>query len=232
MDTPPSPRIMVLGHSFVWRIAKFLAETSLPCVSVNFHLTMTPTVQFHGIGGRTVTKLRQFDLSAVAEFNPNVLILEIGSNDLCNAKASVADLAVDIFQLIQLLHFRFSVEHVIVSQILHRSHPPRLFPSYNARVCKLNRSLSHLCRSVPFATFWFHHSIFKSQQSVLLPDGVHLNPNGNHLLYHSYQKALMRYFGRSFRPKVNRSVSLFCRPPCHLRRPRSLVKSYARFRLR
>ena len=76
METPPSPRIMVLGHSFVWRIAKCLAETSLPCVSVNFHLTMTPTVHFHGIGGRTVTKLRQFDLSAVAEFNPNVLIIE------------------------------------------------------------------------------------------------------------------------------------------------------------
>lgn len=232
METPPSPRIMVLGHSFVWRIAKFLAETPLPCVSVNFHLTMEPTVQFHGIGGRTVTKLRQFDLSAVTAFNPNVLILEIGSNDLCNAKTNVADLTVNIFQLVQLFHFRFSVDHIIVSQILPRRHPPRLFPSYNARVFKLNRSLSHLCRSVPFATFWFHRSIFKSKQSVFLLDGVHLNSKGNHLLYHSYQKALLRYFGQIFRTRVNRSVSLFCRPPCHLRRPRSLAKSYARFHRR
>lgn len=232
MEIQPSPRIMVLGHSIVWQIAKFLAETSLPCVSANFHLTMAPTVKFHGIGGWTVTKLWQFDLPAVTGFNPTVLVLEIGSNDLCNAKTNVADLAANIFQPLQLFHFRFFVEHIIVSEILPRRQPPKLFPPYNTRVFHLNRILSHLCNNVPFATFWFHRSILSSKQTVFPADGIHLNPKGNHLLYHSYRKALLRCFSNIFRNNVNRRVSLFFRPPCHLRRPRSLVKSNIRLHRR
>ena len=232
MDLYSSPRIMVLGHSFVWRIAKFLAETSLPCVSTNFHLTTSPPVKFHGIGGRTVPKLRQFDLSAVADFGPTVIILDIGSNDLSNAITNVSDLAANIFQLVQLLHFTFSVHHIIVGQILPRKKSSRLSPPYNSRVFQLNCALSHLFKNVPFATFWFHNSIFRSLRSVFLSDGIHLNSLGNHLLYHSYQKALLRYFSSIARTRVNGRVSLFSRPPCHPRRPHSLVKPHDRFRRR
>lgn len=84
MEPTQSTRIMVLGCFFV---------------------TMAPTVMFHGIGRHTVHKLRQFDLFAVAAFDPTVIILEIGSNDLTDTDTNVPDLAANIFQLVQFLHF-------------------------------------------------------------------------------------------------------------------------------
>ena len=68
-------RILVLGHSFVWRPAKFTMESNLPCIAPNFHCAEPSVIQFYGIGGRTVTKLRQFDLSPVAQFNPIHIIV-------------------------------------------------------------------------------------------------------------------------------------------------------------
>ena len=185
---------------------------------------MAPTVRFHGIGGRTITKLRQFDLFAVAKFNPKVLILEIGSNDLCARNTDIPDLAANIFQLVQFLHFNFAVEHIIVSQILPRIKAPRLSPPYNVRVSELNRLLFHLLQTVPFATFWFHYPILRAKTSVFLRDGVHLNPHGNHLLYHSYQKALIRYLGHASQKRSNRHVPIFRRPPCRHRRPQPYHK--------
>lgn len=228
MDPIQPTRIMVLGHSFVWRLAKFLRETPLPCVSTNFHLTMAPIVQFHGVGGRTVPKLRQFDLFAVAAFEPTLLILEIGSNDLTDTHINIPDLAANIFQLVQFLHFNFSVDYLIVSQILPRITAPPLSPCYNVRVTQLNRSLFHLLKNVPFATFWFHFSLTRSRQNLFLPDGVHLNCLGNHLLYRSYQKALLRYFSSISFLKSNGRISLFRRPPCRLRRPRHFSRPQAR----
>ena len=99
-ETGPASRIMILGHSFVRQNAKFVAETSLRCASPTFHPSTTPAVNFHGIGGRTITKLHYFDLSAVAKFNPTVLILEIGSNDLCNANTAIDRLATNILQFV------------------------------------------------------------------------------------------------------------------------------------
>lgn len=224
MQTRESPRILVLGHSFVWRLAQFAAESSLPCVATNFRLSMAPTVQFYGIGGRTITKLRQFDLPVVAQFNPTVIILDIGSNDICNPHHNVKDLATNIFHLVQTFHFLYHVQHIFVGQIMPRKSPPVMSPPYNTRVSYLNDCLHHSLKNAPFATFWFHPTILRSKTSVFLPDGVHLNSTGNHLLYHSYQKALLRYFSRVMRDNSNARVSIFYRPPCRPRRRRKRAR--------
>lgn len=217
MQTRHPPRIMVLGHSFVWRLEKFVAESSLACVNDKFQLSMSPTTHFCGTGGRTMTKLRRFDLPVVAQFNPTVLILELGSNDLCNPYCDINYLASDIFDLVQAFHFQYNIKHIIVSAVMPRRTPPILFPPYNTRVSILNGILYHSLKNTPFATFWFHPSIFRSKTPVFLPDGVHLNSTGNHLLYHSYQKALLRYFSRALRNGAN-TRTLF--PPRPLRRSR------------
>lgn len=134
MEADLSPRILVLGHSFVWRIARFVDVNSLPCVASTFHLPGEPVVRFHGIGGRTLPKLLHFDLLAVATIKPTIVILEIGSNDLCSPNIDVSSLANDIFAFVQLLHIRFSVKHIIVSQILPRKKSPPMRPAYNHRV--------------------------------------------------------------------------------------------------
>ena len=92
MTTKPSPLVLVLGHSFVRRLETFVVLSPLPCVSPNFQLPVSSPVHFYGVGGRTVTQLRQLDLAVVARCRPTLLILDIGSNDLCNPFCNIHDL--------------------------------------------------------------------------------------------------------------------------------------------
>ena len=39
-------------------------------------------IYFHGVGGRTIAKFRKFDFNVVRQLVPDVIILELGSNDL------------------------------------------------------------------------------------------------------------------------------------------------------
>ena len=42
-------------------------------------------VSFLGIGRRTVSKMLSFDLDKIKAFQPKVIILDLGTNDLCVA---------------------------------------------------------------------------------------------------------------------------------------------------
>lgn len=218
MQSLQQPSVLVLGHSFVWRLDKFITDSSLSCVTPNFQLPLSPKVQFSGIGGRTVTKLQKFDLPVVNRFQPTVLILEIGSNDLCIPNCNSNDLATTIFHLIQRLHFDYHVDHIIVSQIMPRCSPPAVTPPYNTRVRQVNDNLYYLLKRAPFASLWYHFALLRLGNKVFLPDGVHLNQMGNHFLYHSYQKALFRYFSRRWRSHLKSKRLLRYRPTCSHRR--------------
>ena len=39
-------------------------------------------VIFHGIGGRTIATFQEYDLNVVKEIAPDIIILQVGSNDL------------------------------------------------------------------------------------------------------------------------------------------------------
>lgn len=150
MSEIPSHRILVLGHSFIWRLKRFMTNSTLPCVEPDFALPPSTLLRFHGVGGRTVPALRRHDLSVVAAFNPTIIVLEIGSNDLCDPNLTVLTLATNILHLINLLHFRFYVLHIIVGEILPRVKTPPYCPNYNARVAHLNHTLltGFLCNIV------------------------------------------------------------------------------------
>ena len=220
MSTYTPPRILVIGHSFVWRLNKFITESTRPCIDRHFCLTDAASISFHGIGGRTVDRLRDSDLHAVFSFKPTLLILEIGSNDLCDPNLAVPDLAANILRLIKTFHITYQVPYIIVSQVLRRRRPPIMTPSYNNRVPHLNNVLHNLLKQVPFATLWFHLDLIRATTNVFLPDGVHLNDNGNHLLYHSYLKAILRTLHHADRcaRRPNPRLSVSRRPSWHSRR--------------
>ena len=218
MTTKPSPLVLVLGHSFVRRLETFVVLSPLPCVSPNFLLPVSSPVHFYGVGGRTVTKLRQLDLAVVARCRPTLLILDIGSNDLCNPFCNVHDLRNNIICLVETFHFRYHVTHIIVGQILPRLSPPAIFPPYNSQVQQLNHELSRFFKHTSFASFWWHPQVLRSKSSVFLKDGVHLNREGNHLLYHSYQKALLRYFSCNMQGRPRSPPLVSFKPPCQPRR--------------
>ena len=45
--------------------------------------------RMHGVAGPTVSKLRKFHLGLMAKISPEIVILEIGTNDLVNTPPEV-----------------------------------------------------------------------------------------------------------------------------------------------
>lgn len=213
MSHTSGPRIMVLGHSFVWRFEQFLTKSPTPCIH-HWNLPDQVSFKFQGVGGRTVPLLKRLDLHIISKFKPHLLLLEIGSNDLCHSHIKPDALADDIFRLVTLLHFKYHVPFIIVNQVLYRRRFPPHLRSYNSRVRCLNRALFRRLRHFKFTMFWHHYLLTRATVPILTADGIHLNRTGNHLLYHSYQDAIAR---TTSRPCLNVPRFAFHRPQCPLR---------------
>ena len=93
-------KILVFGHSFGRRLRDDLKVPFDDRACRDFHLQGTAKVRLYGVGGLTVSKLRQRDLSVVSSFAPDIVILEIGTNDLTVDQPEVVGSAIE-----ELVHF-------------------------------------------------------------------------------------------------------------------------------
>ena len=76
------PSILILGHSFVRRLRDDLNAQFDVRAAPNFHLPESGYVSLMGTGGWTVAKLRKYDLQSVRQLSHDIVILEIGTNNL------------------------------------------------------------------------------------------------------------------------------------------------------
>lgn len=187
----PKPKVLILGHSFVRRFAAFIAQSVDKRVKNNLDLSESAQIALQGVGGRTVDKINVFDLQRVRKVQPDIVILEIGSNDLCPRDAKPEIVGSKIETLVQHLHAHFNVRFIVVCRTVARAACPRDNPSYNDRVALLNQYLDVVLEAIPFAEFWRHKGLRKPNVSVLSKDGVHLNNRGQYALYRSYRGAIL-----------------------------------------
>lgn len=104
------PKVHILGHSFVKHLSQDLSRGFDNRTDLNFGLPGSLSVHFYGMGGRTVDKHHSFNLGIINSLAPEIVILEIGTNDLANLPPEVIGSALD--DLIQLLFSSFPV-HVV-----------------------------------------------------------------------------------------------------------------------
>ena len=180
------PCALVLGHSFVSRFKVFLKREEF---SKNLNLDDTCRVFFSGIGGRTVEKIMRFDLEKLYVLQPQIVILEIGSNDLCDVAVDPEAIGSQIMTLINRLRYEFGVERVVVCQILYRQNQP--YPQYNSSVTALNSWLKVKLSNVQYATLWRHRGLVRPSLDIYGRDGIHLNRRGEALLFRSYRGAIL-----------------------------------------
>ena len=83
MMATSKPRALLLGHSFVRRIGEFVDRNKAgEPYSRDFNLANVCVVDIFGVGGRTVDKTIRFDLAAIRSAASNVLVFDLGSNDV------------------------------------------------------------------------------------------------------------------------------------------------------
>ena len=177
------PKVMILGHSFVRRLRGDLENHFDDRAKSNFDLEDVK-VRLFGVCGRRVKKIKQFDVANVSRFAPDVVILEIGTNDLCNEPPETVGSQID--ELVELLLNHFSVRVVGVCLVIKRAEP-----MFNKKVEVLNRYLSVVVDR-PRVFEWRHKILDSPSHDFLLEDGVHLNPCCQYLLYRIYRGAILK----------------------------------------
>ena len=111
------PSVLVLGHSFIRRLRDDLRLHFDSRADDTFGLSDDAIVHLHGVGGLTVARLRR-DLGMVSSLSPQVVILELGTNDLTRLLPEVA--GSEIEELVTLLLDTFSVRVIGVCKVLPR----------------------------------------------------------------------------------------------------------------
>ena len=182
------PVALILGHSFVKRLHRDLLNSFDLRASLSFDLEKDAVVQLHGVGGRTVNKLVHFDLSVVANLNPDIVILEIGTNDLSFFSPELVGSSID--DLVCLLIEKLRVKVVGVCQVIPRV--GRAVFDFNAKAKILNNYLDVVLSERPQVFCWTHKGFANPTVCPFLPDGVHVNFLGQYSLYRSYRGAMMK----------------------------------------
>ena len=179
-------RVLILGHSFVRRLHTFLLRNFNAQIAENFSVPGDLVIRWHGIGGRTVFKTTKFDLCAVEEFAPDVVVLQLGTNDLPNTSAVETGTAIE--DLCRLLHESYGVEVICVCQTLHRHNTP----SFKRQVNLHSHYLTVVLELLPYTIYWRHRGFWRAKSRFLARDGVHLNNRGNYKYFRSLRGAVLR----------------------------------------
>ena len=193
----PKPCVLIMGHSFVRRFELFLSKGIDAMVRWDLNLSRSAQITFLGVGSHTVDKLSKCE----RRLQPQIVILEIGSNDLSPPDAMPKVVGSKIETLVQHLHAECRVETIVICQTINRAAGLRDPPSFNDRVALLNQYLSVVLETLPFAVFWRHKGLRQPTVRILCRDGVHLNAKGQYALYRSYRGAILS------------AIKLSCPPP-------------------
>ena len=177
-------RVLIIGHSFVHRLKVFVQKKRH--MQAFSSLSGMADIYFHGVGGRTIAKFRKFDFNVVRQLVPDVIILELGSNDL--VELSPQTVGSELESLVRELYEIDSVQFVVVGQVLRRHTPNSV--EYNFKVGKLHQYLKVVLEPLPFCYYWRHRGFWKSKSELYLPDGVHLNNLGNYKFMSSIRGAV------------------------------------------
>lgn len=184
------PKVLILGHSFVRRIKHDLSNGFDPRASLNFRLKGSANIIFHGVGGRTVRKLLDYDLTVVRNIRPTIVILEIGTNDLTSLPAQTVGSAIEVLckELIAIT----SIKAVVLCHVIPRGRASRAYELFHNKVKVLRQYLDAVLEDLPQVFCW-RHKVFSSPiKNLYTRDGVHLNRQGQYQLYRSYRGAMLQ----------------------------------------
>ena len=155
-------------------------------------------VGMHGTSGGVISTnktgypLRK-NLFHVINAHPDIVFVDIGSNNMCDEEVTPAKLAGDIMKLARFFVEGCDVKIVVIGALLPRRNPD-LAVGYNRRVSETNALLQSRTADEERIMFCYHAWFDNPLPGVYCKDGVHL----------SYTKGYERY-SRSIRGAILRA---------------------------
>ena len=158
-------KVLLFGHSFARRTGEYL--TTRPYLGQalpGFRLENCGViVRAHGVGGATIHKgiamngrpykNIQGHLDTIHTRKPDIVLLQLGSNDLAIADVNPEILAGYIVGICHFIQF-LEVNHIVVGQLLKRTSFYPLVPNYNEKTSgKTDRNGGYLLLETPGPPF-------------------------------------------------------------------------------
>lgn len=176
-------RVLIVGHSFISNLKNYIRRNLSS--QINYSLGLHPKdvmIQYSDRRGGSLSTFQQHQIESVQDFEPHIVVLQLGSNDLCNGQTSVESFTNNYQSIIKDLLDTYKVKRVVVLQILHRLEPSRpvryyVDPNwYNPRVDEANVTLRQLLKDNDHAILWNHKGFWDTDYlaSALENDGVHI----------------------------------------------------------
>ena len=197
--------VSVIGHSFIRRLGEFVTEHR---EYGNLRLDNSAfLVYIRGKGGLTVPGLANSSELLCFRVQPDIVYVEIGSNDLTDPFIIVHRLAERIISFAKYLLLGIDIQPVIIGQVLWRK-PAASDTNYNNRVVELNKILHRLCReSQDSLIFWHHRGFWSPNMEFLSRDGVHVKCSRQDYRYmkkylQSIRSAVLHASNHLAKPKI------------------------------
>ena len=136
------------------------------------------------------SKALYYDLGALTEFAPDIVIQEIGTNDLTVSAPEVVGSAIDDFA--RFLRYSFAVKIIGVCEVLPRGTKYLHGSDFNKAVPILNNYLRVVLGEQDSVFCWRHVGFREPSCDLSLPVGIHVNSVGQYWLYRSYRGAIIK----------------------------------------
>jgi len=180
---------VILGHSFVTRLHKYLNPSST--THVVSHSTQLSFIAEGGcrLQGHKFNSLMQSLNSHMVQHPSDVLIIQLGTNDI-DSGDSPGFVATALYNLANHLQSTYRFRYVFISTIINRD--KHLFPSFEQRAKDTNKAISSLVTHLgnPRIRVWHHRNMDNPQTRVLDRYGVHLNKVGMKKYWRSVRGAI------------------------------------------
>jgi lysophospholipase L1-like esterase len=207
--TTAPTRVSIVGHSYVRRLMAFSRDFPYKLEFFNVApahprpnwLDLNNTVvQWHYISGGTVPRLANDEgiLEQLQNFQPQVLFLQIGSNDLdgLSCASQPFNVAYSISELVDTwISDIGSFTKIFIGKLIKRRKTRTKGLSlndYNIKVGATNVYLNNFCDpqgAVP-VEFWHHKGLSNPIANIYDRDRTHLNDLGHFKLYRSIRSSV------------------------------------------
>jgi len=116
-------------------------------------------------------------IQVISSYNPDVIILQVGGNDIKNRNVDQMKLARDIFVFAIFIIECYDVKHVIIGQ-LFRQYSRRNPINYNELAYDVDTQLTELTGDEWKISLWHHIWFWFNTRQYISADGVHFNNLG------------------------------------------------------
>ncbi len=189
-----SQTVLILGDSFVSRLKDYLDGNQL----FNFNLDLSGHKVFcHGRGGLKIGDLFSSHIFDVVDrISPNIVLIEIGSNDLDNGNIPTSTLLHNLSNFALALKNACGVSVVAIMEVFFRAKVCRgnwtSTDALNGAIHDFNARCKDMSSYAPFL-YWHHVGLVSNWCQYICPDGVHLNNLGLYKFYKSVRSAIITF---------------------------------------